>query len=111
MAHFAKIVDGKVTEVLVAEQSFIDGLEGTWIQTSYNTHGGVHSLGGTPLRKNYAGVGMLYDSERDAFLHPQPYPSWTLDENTCHWEPPVEYPNDGKVYVWKEETTSWIQFN
>jgi hypothetical protein len=111
MAHFAKIVDGKVTEVLVAEQNYIDELEGTWIQTSYNTHGGAHSLGGTPFRKNYAGVGMLYDSERDAFLHPQPYSSWTLNEDTCYWEPPVEYPNDGKLYVWNESTTSWNEFN
>ena len=107
MAHYAKIEDGFVTNVIVAEQNFIDTQEGTWVQTSYNTKGGVHSLGGTPLRKNYAGIGHTYDSARDAFYAPKPYSSWSLDEGTCCWEPPTSYPDDGKNYEWNEDTTSW----
>jgi hypothetical protein len=111
MAHFAKVKDGKVIKVIVAEQEFINNLveeeAGTWIQTSYNTNGGVHSLGGTPLRKNFAGIGFIYDKQRDAFYEPQPYPSWTLNEETCVWEAPVAYPTDGQIYNWNEETTSW----
>ena len=109
MSHFAKIEDGIVTTVIVAEQDFIDTQEGTWVQTSYNTYGGQHSQGGTPLRKNYAGINYVYDSTRDAFYTPQPYPSWTLNETTCIWEPPVAYPDDGKLYNWDESTTSWIE--
>tara|TARA_R110000796_G_scaffold217581_1_gene333671 strand:- start:41 stop:313 length:273 start_codon:yes stop_codon:yes gene_type:complete len=86
MSHFAKVVGGIVETVIVAEQDFIDTQEGTWVQTSYNTYGGVHSLGNTPLRKNYAGTGMVYDAGRDAFYAPQPSEgTWTLDENTCLW--------------------------
>lgn len=87
MSHFAKVVDGIVEIVIVAEQDFIDDhCEGTWVQTSYNTYGGVHSLGNTPLRKNYAGAGMVYDAGRDAFYAPQPSEgTWTLDEDTCLW--------------------------
>lgn len=85
-----------------------DSLGGKWIQTSYNTAAGVHKLGGQPLRKNYAGEGMIYDEERDAFLYPQPYNSWALNEETCLWEPPLECPNDGNMYEWDEETTSWV---
>lgn len=107
MSHYAKIEDEVVTNVIVAEQDFIDTQEGTWVQTSYNTYGGVHSLGGTPLRKNYAGIGYVYDSDRDAFYVPQPYPSWSLDEGTCLWEPPVSHPNNGKEYTWNEDTISW----
>ena len=107
MSHYAKIEDGVVTNVIVAEQDFIDTQAGTWVQTSYNTKGGVHTLGGTPLRKNYAGTGYVYDSDRDAFYVPQPYPSWSLDEGTCLWEPPVAHPNNGKEYTWNEATTSW----
>ncbi len=111
MAHFAKVKDGIVTKVIVAEQEFIDNVveteAGTWVQTSYNTHGGVHSLGGTPLRKNYAGIGYTYDQVKDAFIAPQPYASWTLDETTCLWEAPVAYPTDGQKYKWNEETTTW----
>ena len=113
MAHFAKVVSGIVTKVIVAEQefflTFIDDSPGEWIQTSYNTSGGVHTEGGTPLRKNYAGVGMIYDSVRDAFYAPQPYPSWTLNEDSCLWEPPVAYPDadSDEQYEWNEETTSW----
>lgn len=86
MSHFAKVVDGIVEIVLVAEQDFIDTQEGTWVQTSYNTRGGVHSTGKTPLRKNYAGPGSVYDAGRDAFYAPQPSEgTWTLDEDTCLW--------------------------
>ena len=84
------------------------GLGGTWIQTSYNTRGGVHSSGGTPLRKNYAGIGYTYDSGRDAFIPPKPFASWVLDEGTCLWNAPVPYPTDGKMYNWNEATTSWV---
>jgi len=107
MAHFAKIENGTVVQVIVAEQDFIDTQEGTWVQTSYNTHGGVHASGGTPLRKNYAGIGFTYDSQRDAFLYPKPYPSWVLNEDTCLWEAPVQRPDDGEKYSWNEATTSW----
>ncbi len=111
MAHFAKVKDGIVTKVIVAEQEFIDNVveteAGTWVQTSYNTYGGVHSLGGTPLRKNYAGIGFTYDEDKDAFIAPKPFNSWTLNETTCLWEAPVAYPDDGERYTWNEETTSW----
>lgn len=110
MSHFAKVNNGIVEQVIVAEpeffETFVDTSPGRWIQTSYNTHGGVHALGGTPLRKNYANVGDVYDSARDAFYHPQPYPSWTLNEETCLWESPVAYPDDG-FYTWNEETQTW----
>ena len=109
MAHYAKIESGIVTNVIVAEQGFVDTQSGTWVQTSYNTHGGQHTLGNTPLRKNYAGIGYTYDSTRDAFYAPQPYASWTLNETTCLWEPPVAYPDDGKFYNWNEDTTSWVE--
>lgn len=107
MSHYAKIEDGIVTNVIVAEQDFIDTQEGTWVQTSYNTKGGVHVLGGTPLRKNYAGIGFIYDSTLDVFYEPQVYPSWTLDNNTFLWVAPVDYPDDGYFYEWNEGTTSW----
>jgi hypothetical protein len=114
MAHFAQIDENNVvTKVLVIEQDVIDtghfGDPSSFIQTSYNTHGGVHSLGGTPLRKNYAGVGYTYDSVRDAFYAPQPYVSWTLNEDTCIWEAPVAMPTDGKFYIWDESTLSWTE--
>lgn len=110
MSHFAKIENGVVTQVVVAEQDVIDsGALGTgWVQTSYNTRGGVHITGGVPLRKNYAGVGYSYDVSRDAFIPPQPYPSWTLNEATCQWDSPVPYPTDGLRYVWDESCQSWI---
>jgi hypothetical protein len=111
MAHYAKVLDGKVVQVIVAEQDFIDNMvdttPGKWIQTSYNTRAGVHRNGETPLRKNFAGVGMIYDKTRDAFYHPQPYPSWTLNEDTCIWEAPIAFPDDGEQYTWNEETQSW----
>jgi hypothetical protein len=110
MSHFAKIVDGIVTQVIVAEpeffQTFVDTSPGEWIQTSYNTHGGQHPEN-RPLRKNYAGVGFTYDRDRDAFIPPQPYPSWTLNEDTCLWESPIAYPDDGKMYTWDEQNQTW----
>ena len=113
MSHFAKVVDGKVTQVIVAEpeffKTFVDSSPGKWIQTSYNTRGGVHTNGGTPLRKNYAGVGFTYDHERDAFIPPQPFPSWALNEDTCLWDAPTPMPADGKHYNWDEPTLSWIE--
>jgi hypothetical protein len=114
MAHFAQIdSDNIVTQVLVIEQDVVDtGLFGepsSFVQTSYNTHGGVHTLGGTPLRKNYAGIGYTYDSIRDAFIPPKPYNSWVLNETTCLWDAPVAMPTDDKRYSWDEDTTSWIE--
>jgi hypothetical protein len=108
MAHYALIEDGVVTNVIAAEQDFIDTQDGVWVQTSYNTYGGVHILGGTPLRKNYAGVGFIYDADRDAFYAPQVYPSWSLNEDTCLWEAPVANPDYNLNYTWDEATLSWI---
>jgi hypothetical protein len=111
MSHFAKVLDGKVVSVIVAEaeffETFVDSSPGEWIQTSYNTHGGVHKNGGTPLRKNYAGIGFTYDRVKDAFIPPKPYASWTLNDETCLWQAPVPMPDDGKIYEWVESTTSW----
>jgi len=107
MSHFAEIIDGVVQRVIVAEQDFIDSIPGQWVQTSYNTYAGKHPEG-RPLRKNYAGAGYVYDSVRDAFYAPQPYPSWTLDEETCQWQPPVAYPAEGGPYSWSEESLSWV---
>ena len=111
MSHFAKVINGVVTEVLVIEQDVIDtGLFGDpslWVQTSYNTHGGQHPEG-RPLRKNYAGIGYTYDAERDAFIPPQTFPSWSLNEQTCLWASPVPYPSGGCVYVWDETSQSWL---
>ena len=111
MAHYAKVENTLVTQVIVAEpeffDTFVDSSPGEWIQTSYNTHGGVHSDDGVALRKNYAGVGFTYDSVRDAFIPPQPFPSWTLNEDTCQYEAPVAYPDDDKMYNWDEATTNW----
>ena len=118
MSHFAEVKDGVVTNVIVAEQDFIDTLEtpSNWVQTSYNTRGGKHYApnshdedSGTPLRKNYAGVGYTYDSDKDAFYAPQPYSSWSLNDTTCMWEAPVAYPDDDKRYQWDEDTTSWVE--
>lgn len=110
MSHFAKVENGIVTQVIVAEQDVIDsGLFGTgWVQTSYNTHGGQHPEG-RPLRKNYAGLGYTYDAVRDAFIPPQPFPSWVLNEDTCLWEPPIPMPTDGKLYNWDEPQQMWIE--
>ena len=112
MSHFAKVIDGIVTEVLVIEQDVIDtgafGDPALWVQTSFNTHGGVHPEG-RPLRKNYAGIGYAYDAERDAFIPPQPFASWTLDEDTCLWGAPIAKPDDGKRYRWDEATLVWVE--
>ena len=111
MAHYARVTEGIVTAVIVAEaeffDSFVDDVAGEWIQTSYNTYGGVHSNGGTPLRKNYAGIGFNYDSEEDAFYAPQPYPSWILNTSSYIWEAPINHPEDDKYYVWDEENSRW----
>ena len=111
MAHFAKVKDGIVTKVLVAEQEFVDNYidneAGEWVQTSYNTRGGIHLLGGTHLRKNFAGIGNIYDAQKDAFYSEQPYPSWTLNETTCLWEAPVAKPTDGQIYNWNETNQTW----
>ena len=120
MAHFAEIdADNLVVRVLVVAdaqeergQEFLAddlGLGGTWKKTSYNTQAGVHVNGGTPYRKNYAGVGYTFDAERDAFIPPKPYASWILNEGTCNWEAPVAMPTDDKMYRWDEETTNWIE--
>lgn len=111
MAHFAKVLDGKVVQVIVAEaeffETFVDSSPGEWIETSYNTYGGVHANGGTPLRKNYAGIGFTYDRVKDAFIPPKPFASWTLNDETCLWQAPVPMPDDGKNYEWIESTKSW----
>jgi hypothetical protein len=120
MAHYAKVVDNIVTRVIVAEaeffDTFIDDSPGEWIQTSYNTYGGQHYDpdtnqvdDGVPLRKNYASVGFTYDSARDAFIPPKPFESWTLNDTSCLWEAPVEYPDDGNAYIWNESITNWTE--
>ena len=122
MSHYAKVLDGKVIQVIVADEdffkSFIDTSPGEWIPTSYNTRGGIHynpennmpSADQTKaLRKNYAGIGYTYDRVRDAFIPPCSYQSWILNEETCLWEPPVPYPADGKFYNWNEEEQNWIE--
>ena len=120
MGHYAKVVDGIVTQVIVAEaeffDTFVDTEPGKWVQTSYNTRGGVHyePNSNTPsndqskaLRKNYAGIGWIYDFEKDVFYEQQPYPSWTLNDSTCMWEAPSAKPDDGKDYYWDENSKSW----
>ena len=120
MGHFAKVSNGIVTRVIVAEadffNNFVDDSPGQWIQTSYNTRGGVHYQPNTnepsedqskALRKNYAGIGYSYDATKDAFIPPQPFNSWTLNEDTCLWDSPVAYPADGKMYKWNEEIVNW----
>jgi len=124
MAHFAKVLNGMVTDVIVAEpdffETFVDNSPGAWIQTSYNTKGGVHydpqtnepsSDQSKALRKNYAGVGFSYDIELDAFIPPKPYPSWLLNEETCLWEAPAPMPEDEQMYGWNEENQQWIALN
>ncbi len=109
MSHFAKIEDGIVTQVIVAEQDFIDTQSGQYVQTSYNTRGNQHSLGGTPMRGNFAGIGYVYDEKLDVFYEPQPFISWTLNATTFVWEPPIAHPSDGQMYVWDEPSTSWLE--
>jgi hypothetical protein len=121
MANFAQLNSKNIVErVLTVNDNdaptesegivFLQSLYGSnedWKQTSYNTYGGEHKLGGTPLRKNYAGIGFMYDAEKDAFIPPQPYPAWTLNEETCLWEAPVPYPDDGNMYEWNETNQQW----
>lgn len=113
MSHFAKVLDGKVTRVIVAEpeffDTFVDTSPGTWLQTSYNTRGNQHTNGGTPLRGNYAGIGYTYDQANDVFYAPQPFASWTLNQTTWLWEAPTPCPTDNKRYRWNEATTSWVE--
>lgn len=110
MSHFAKIENNLVTEVIVAEQEFIDTLSGEWVQTSYNTRGGQHTQGGTPLRGNFAGLGYTYDRTNDVFYGPRPYASWALNTTTWRWEAPVAKPDDnGTRYRWDEDTTQWVE--
>jgi hypothetical protein len=113
MSHFAKVTDGKVTQVIVAEKEFfdtyVDSTPGEWIQTSYNTQGGVHKLGGTPLRGNYAGIGYTYDRTNDVFYAPQPYASWVLNNTSWSWEAPVAMPTDDKKYTWDEAVKNWVE--
>lgn len=115
MSHFAKIINNEVVQVLVVEQDVLDtgifGDPSQWIQTSYNTRAGVHLNGGTPLRKNYAGLGYVYDSIRDAFYERQPFPSWILDEDTCMWNSPVPKPQDEKFYYWDESELTWRELS
>jgi hypothetical protein len=129
MAHYVKVVDGTVVNGIVAEpeffDTFVDSSPGEWIKTSYNMRGGVYydPATGEPhadqagmiaadegrQRKNYAGLGYTYDRTRNAFIPPKPFASWTLNEDSCLWEPPVAYPTDGKMYRWDEETTNWVE--
>jgi hypothetical protein len=112
MSHFAKVLDGKVTQVIVAEpeffETFVDSSPGSWIQTSYNTIGNQHP-NNTPLRGNYAGVGYTYDATNDVFYAPQPFASWTLNQDSWLWEAPTPMPTDGKVYRWDEASTKWVE--
>ena len=117
MGHFAKVLDGKVIQVIVAEpdffDTFADSSPGSWLQTSYNTRGNIHygpdgePDGGIALRGNYAGIGYTYDPQNDVFYAPQPFPSWTLDQTTWLWDAPVAYPDDNQRYVWDEATVGW----
>ena len=129
MAHYVKVVDGTVVNGIVAEpeffDTFVDSSPGEWIKTSYNMRGGVYydPATGEPhadqagmiaadegrQRKNYAGIGYTYDRTRNAFIPPQPFASWTLNEDSCLWEPPVAYPTDGKIYRWDEDATNWVE--
>jgi len=112
MSYFAKVNDDNIVEQVVVAESVEwceTNIGGTWLQTSYNTSGGVHNAGGTPFRKNYAGIGYSYDEGRDAFLPPNPYNSWLLNENTCLWEAPTSMPTDDKRYAWDESTLSWVE--
>ena len=116
MSHFAKLDENNLVTFVTVGRQEDDGLEAelcertgdVYLQTSYNTSGGVHSLGGTPLRKNYAGIGFTYDETRDAFIPPQPYASWVLDEATCQWVAPIAYPAEG-VHTWDEQAGDWVE--
>ena len=119
MSHYAKVLDGKVIQVIVADadffKTFVDTSPGTWLQTSYNTRGGIHygqdgqPDGGVALRGNYAGIGFIYDHTNDVFYPPQPFPSWLLNKITWTWEAPTPYPTDDKMYVWDEPNKTWVE--
>ena len=117
MSHFAKLDENNIVLAVLRGRQEDDGLEqemsartgDTYRQTSYNTRAGVHVHGGTAFRKNYAGIGYTYDETRDAFIPPQPYPSWLLDETTCLWQPPVPYPTGDGMWSWDEDTQTWVQ--
>ena len=111
MAHFAKVENGVVTQVIVIDQETLNlghwGDPSLWVQTSYNTRAGEHTQGGTPLRGNYAGIGYIYDKENDVFYAPKPFASWTISAPNWTWTPPTPMPTDGKMYTWNEETKAW----
>jgi hypothetical protein len=117
MAHFARLTKNNIVDFVTVGRDEDNGKEAelsartgdVYKQTSYNTSGGVHLLGGTPFRKNYAGIGYTYDEQRDAFISPKPFPSWVLDEDTCLWNAPTPMPTDGKFYAWDETTQTWIE--
>jgi hypothetical protein len=117
MAHFAKLdAKNEVVFVTVGRDDEVEGeltmrTGAVYKQTSYNTRGGVHQLGGVPLRKNYAGIGYIYDVQRDAFIPPKPFASWVLNEDTCLWDAPIPYPTDDQQYQWDELSTSWVLIN
>lgn len=120
MSHFAKVKDGRVINVIVAEQEFIDtfvdNIPGEWIQTSYNTRAGIHygpngePDGGVALRGNFAGIGFVYNKNHDVFYTPSPFPSWTMDTTTWTWTPPVPHPTDDKFYSWDEQQKTWVEY-
>lgn len=118
MAHFARIDENNIVQEVVVTSNdkpnegydwLLDRFGGTWIQTSYNTRGGEHLLGGTPMRKNFASVGYTYDEELDAFIPPKPFDGWVLNKDTCLYEPPIPMPEDGKIYDWDRESSTWIE--
>jgi len=120
MAHFAQISGNLVVKVIVVDDGMAttdaEGIAfcqrlfgGTWLRTSYNTQGGIHRTGGAPLRMNYANEGYTYDSDKDAFIPPKPYPSWILNETTCLWEAPTRHNMDGKTYAWDETIKDWVE--
>ena len=120
MAHYAKVSNGIVTKVIVAEadffNNFVDDSPGQWVQTSYNTRGGKHydpttglESTSTPLRKNYAGIGFSYNNTLDAFIPAKPFNSWILNEETCLWDSPVPYPSDDKMHSWDEDALNWVE--
>lgn len=121
MSHYAKVLNGVVVDVIVADADFftyfVDSSPGTWLQTSYNTIGGIHygpdgqPDGGIALRANYAGIGFTYNQANDVFYEPQPYPSWTISAPTWLWQPPVPYPTDGKEYEWDESIINWVELH
>jgi len=116
MAHYAQLDENNIVIRVNVVGDENDSEEwcnqewgGTWKKTSYNTSKGVHALGGTPFRKNYAAIGYIYDAERDAFIPPKPYSSWVLDGEICDWYAPIDYPSDGKIYFWNEEVQNWVE--